>query len=250
MKKAQTTNSKLHVLFEGGKLFQERSSHPCLQIPDQQDIPLRSLLRGSGQAWKLREKSILAVVLAHAVLHCSEGPWLRADWSKEHVSFFKKDGTQQVDLSRPFLTVDFREQTATNDNETDFFMPHSNPALLSLGILLLEITKGEGIETHWLRDDLIDGVHPNDNTNLTTALRLLESSDGDLVVGYRKAVKACLDWETVNGDQENENLTKRMYETIVEPLERELEHGFGLLPEHLGLAGIMERRSSTQDESL
>jgi hypothetical protein len=238
LQKAQTHKSSLQIMFESGKLWQKMSKPLRLQIRDQTDISLQSLL-GNSQGWRLREKSILAVVLAHAALHCSEGPWLRADWSKEHVSFFKKDDAQQPDLSRPFLQMDFTEQTVT-DEEDEMFMMHSNPALLSLGVLLLEIGKNSSIERHWSAEDLMDDETPNESTNLTAALRLLENSDGDLVVGYRKAVRACLEWDVVNGGREDEDFAKRMYEYIVEPLERELEHGFDIAPEQLGLMGMMK----------
>lgn len=164
---------------------------------------------------------------------------MRADWSKEHVSFFKKEREHEPDLSRPFLTMDFTESSETNQ-KTDLFMLHSNPALLSLGILLLEISKGLRIEDYWSEADLTDGCDENESTNLTAALRLLEDSGGDLYIGYRKAVKACLEWDAVNGGSEDENVdfAKRMYEYVVEPLEVELEHGFGILPEQLGLIGM------------
>jgi hypothetical protein len=233
-------------VFEDGKLFLNKSSNPCLRIEDQEDIPLKSLLQGNSRAWDLREKTILAVVLAHAAMHCSQGPWLRADWSKEHVSFFrkaktdKKARTDEPDLSRPYLTVDFRDQSEAVQVENNIFLPPSNPALLSLGILLLEIDQGKKIESHWSPEDLSPSGLPNDHTNLTTALRLLENSDGKVYVGYQKAVKACLEWDAANCGNENTDISKRMYETIVEPLEKELEHGFGLLPEHLGLMGIKQ----------
>lgn len=234
LQKAQRRNSSLQLLYEHGKLWQKRSTPSCLQIGAQAGISLTELL-GQSRGWRLKEKSILAVVLAHAVLHCSEGPWMRADWSKEHVSFFRKETTDEPDLSRPFLDMDFTD-TSGADQETDLFMLHSNPTLLSLGILLLEISKGIRIEDCWLDADLTDGCEENESTNLTAALRLLENSAGDLVIGYRKAVKACLEWDTINGDSyESVDFTKRMYENIVKPLEIELEHGFEISPEQLSL---------------
>ena len=237
---AQRGNASLQISFEDGKLWQKKSKATCLRIRNQQDITLKSLLLGSRQNWSLKQKSILAVVLAHAALHCSKGPWLRADWNKEHVSFFKIDATQQPDLSRPFLNIDFNGPPAINAEEDDLFMRHSDPSLLSLGILLLEIKRGEQIESHWSAEDLTDDQQPNENTNLTTALRLLEDSKDDLVLNYRKVVKACLEWDVVNGGRENEDFTKLMYEAIVEPLERELEDGFEIAPEHLCLLGVRQ----------
>jgi hypothetical protein len=236
LQKAQASGSSLQILFENGKLWQKRSKPLRLQIRDQVAVPLTELL-GSRNIWRLRDKLILAVVLAHAVLHCSEGPWLRADWNKQHIFFFKKDPAQHLDLIRPFLALEFREPIV-GDDEDGMFMMHSNPALLSLGILLLEIGRNCPIERHWTAEDLMDDETPNQSTNITAALRVLENSDGDLVVGYRKAVRACLEWDVVSDGKEDEDFTKRMYEFIVEPLERELERGFDIVPEQLGLMGV------------
>lgn len=236
-RKARERNAKLQLVFEDGKLSQAKSKSMCLQIRDQQDVPLASLLGNQNQVWTLQDKWVLAVILAHAALHCPAGSWLRADWSKEHVSFFRRGATQQADLSHPFLTLDFDNQPAgvSLDGSDALFEPQ--PTLLSLGILLLEVIKGTAIETHHSPEDLIDG-RPNEYTNLTTALRLLEKSNGDLFVGYRKAVKACLEWDTANGELQHEEFARRMYEVIVEPLERELEHGFEISPDNLGLTGL------------
>lgn len=234
---ATVNHSKLQIVFEDGKFWQRQSNGVCLHIRNQQDVSLNDLLLNGGQGWTLQDKWTLAVVLAHAVLHCYGGPWLRTDWSKEHVSFFKKDSTQKLDLSRPFLAVDFEEHPLGDNQQNNVFAHHSNPLLLSLGILLLEVIKETRIESHWTADDLTDGLHPNVNTNLTTALRLLENSNEDLVMGYRKAVRACLEWDSTESTG-GEDWNMRLYEAIVEPLERELEHGFQLTPETLQLIGV------------
>jgi hypothetical protein len=234
LQQAQTNRAKLQIVLENGKLWQKRSRSSDLRIQNQKDIPLKTLLVDKICRWNLRDKRILAVVLAHAVLHCSEGPWLKDNWSKEHVSFFKKDSKTEPDLSRPFLTIDFGESTLGKSDNDHLFMTHSYPALLALGILLLEIHLSVPIESRYAEEDLIDG-QPNENTNLTTAVRLLQHSDGEVYEGYRDAVKACLNWNAASSEWADEEKRKRMYETIVEPLERELEHGFQMKPEDLCL---------------
>lgn len=201
-------------------------------------MSLDNLLLNGGQEWSLKDRYTLAVVLAHAVLHCCGSPWLRTAWNKDHVSFFKKDSTQKPDLSRPFLAVDFEDHVAGDQQQNDLFAQHSNPMLLSLGILLLEVYNATRIESHWTAEDLTDGRHPNANTNLTAALRLLESSNGDVVLRYREAVKACLEWDSVDDSAGKEDWNLRLYEAIVRPLEQELKDGFGLTPERLQLIGV------------
>ncbi|CAN9419644.1 unnamed protein product [Alternaria alternata] len=235
LEKAKSPNISLQILFQNGILWQQKAKRSRLQIRHQLDASLKSLLE-SDQRWKhcdLRDKSILAVTLAHAVMHRSEGPWLHADLNKDEIFFFRKDDGQHPDVSRPFLAMDFTKQEIVPDEEDDLFSIHSNPTLLSLGVLLLEITNGTLIEDHWNTEDLTGGSTQNDSTNLTAALRLLKKSDGKVVIGLQKAVKACLEWDSMNEGRDDMDFPKRVYELIVEPLEDVLWHGFNIRPEHL-----------------
>ncbi|CAN9219834.1 unnamed protein product [Alternaria alternata] len=236
LQRAQDPNISLQILFENGILWQQKAKRSRLQIRHQLDASLRSLLE-TDQRWKhcdLRDKSILAVTLAHAVMHRSEGPWLHADLNKDEIFFFRKNNGQHPDVSRPFLAMDFTKLETEPDEEDDLFSIHSNPTLLSLGVLLLEITNGTLIENHWDTEDLTDGSTQNDSTNLTAALRLLRKSDGKVVIGLQKAVKACLEWDSMNDGRDDIDFPKRVYELIVEPLEDVLWHGFNIRPEQLG----------------
>jgi hypothetical protein len=232
----KSPNISLQILFEDGMLWQQKARRSRLQIRHHLDASLKSLLE-SNQRWEhcnLRDKSILAVTLAHAVMHRSEGPWLYADLNKDEIFFFRKNDSQNPDISRPFLAMDFTKQAIVPDEDDDLFSIHSNPVLLSLGILLLEITNGTLIEDHWSTEDLTDGSTQNDSTNLTAALRLLENSNGKVVIGLQKAVKACLEWDSMNDGSEDTDFAKRVYKRIVEPLEDVLWHGFNIRPEELG----------------
>jgi hypothetical protein len=237
LRKADISDINLQVSFQNGIFLQDKTRPKRLQIGSQQDISLNNLLRGSGQGLKLRDKLILAVVLSHAAMHYSDSPWLRAGWSKEQVCFFMRPGDLEPDFSRPFLTLAVTNFSAITEDANDHLF-HPSPNLLSLGILLLEIGEGSPIESHWSTEDLSDGTTPNENTNLTAALHLLEDSDQDLTVGYRSAVRACLNWNVVDGDMGGDSLVGRIYEMIVEPLERELDYGFGIVPEQLSLTGV------------
>ncbi|KAL9623532.1 MAG: hypothetical protein Q9160_002213 [Pyrenula sp. 1 TL-2023] len=223
----------LQLLFERGKLWQTKSRIRSLKVQGQNDISLKDLL---PLEIKLKQKRVLAVVLAHAALHCSDGPWLCRDWSKEHITFFQDDAIG-LDLGRPCLAVDFQHQPSSDEEDSNLSNPHSYPALLSLGILLLEIYLCKPIESQYSPEDLIDD-QPNENTNLTTAMRLLERLEDDVYEDYRTAVQACLDCDRVlasDSDRDSEEFRKQVYEDIVFPLEQELDHGFHLKPEDLRL---------------
>ncbi|KAL9113632.1 MAG: hypothetical protein Q9227_002370 [Pyrenula ochraceoflavens] len=228
--------TNLRMVFERGKLWQTRSRRRSLLLEGQNDIPLKGLLRGPSRQLKLKDKWTLAVILAHAALHCSNSPWLCNDWSKEHITFFRKDSSGGPDLSRPYLTVNFTRRLSGAVGDTSLLDQQLSPALESLGILLLEIYLSEPIESRWSQEDLTKDGQPNEHTNLTTAFRLLQASEGDQPLGYRRAIEACLECDksfASNIDLNSEKIREQVYDDIVYPLEQELEHGFGLRPEDL-----------------
>lgn len=61
----------------------------------------------------------------------------------------------------------------------DLSKAHTNPSLLTLGVLLPELYLRRSIESVDVEEDLTDGK-PNKNVNLITALRLLDDPKGDI----------------------------------------------------------------------
>jgi hypothetical protein len=61
----------------------------------------------------------------------------------------------------------------------------------------------------------------------------------DLYEGYRNAIQACLKIDYVDGEDsfslEDEGFRKLVYEQVVVPLEDELDSGFHITPEQLGV---------------
>ena len=229
IQQAHIHGAALQVIFDHGKLWKTKSRRNSLRIEKQKDITLKDFLDRSESRIALREKRILAVVLAHAALHGSDGPWLCENWSKEHICFFKNGSSMEPDLVRPFLKVSFQDNTLTRSDARNLL---ANSSWESLGILLLEIYLAKAIESEWLDEDLSNG-QPNAMTNLTTALRLLEASEGELYEGYRTAIRECLKPDM--RCPETEDFRRKVYERIVQPLEQELLHGFHLSPEDLEL---------------
>jgi len=185
----------------------------------------------------LKEKRILAVIIAHGILSFCESPWLDRNWDKQHISFYGHSAADEsIDLTRPFLSTNFQDSTQASQNQSPFLALHPNPAILALGILLLELEICEPIESHWLEEDLDNG-QPNSNTNLTAAERLLVKSVDDLYESYRMAIEGCLNcnFALLQGKMslENENFREQVYENIVAPLEDELWHGWKLTPDDL-----------------
>jgi hypothetical protein len=231
-------NISLSIEFEDGMLWRARPRRRslCVEEPELR-IPLDRLLQDSVMKMSLKEKRILAVVIAHAVLNFCESPWLDGDWDKRHISFYgHPTGIGGLDFTRPYLSTDFRDPTQASNDQAVFLTLHRSPAILALGILLLEIELCEPIESHWAEEDLDNG-QPNFNTNLTAAERLLEKSVDEIYESYRMAIEACLNCDfgllEDEASLENESFRQQVYENIVAPLEEELWHGWRLTADQL-----------------
>ncbi|KAL6715524.1 hypothetical protein ACLMJK_006485 [Lecanora helva] len=224
--------------FQAGKLLQSRPRRRSLNQISETEIGISLSKLLDQKTWKmsLKERRILAVTLAHTVLNFSEGPWLQELWDKTHIFFFGVacEG-ERLDYSRPYLSTHFGAVTPKLEEDDGLLVLHQNPSLLSLGILLLELHKCEPIEHHWQDDDL-DGGHPNANTNLVAAERLLENCVDDIYENYRAAVEACLTCEFATVEDvglKDEEFRRLVHENIVAPLEEELWTAFKVSPHDL-----------------
>lgn len=182
----------------------------------------------------LKNKCILAVVLANSFLDFTESKWIK-NWDKDSISFVTVS-TGTIDYKRPCLTTDFSPGTTMEERNASQFEDrqlHPFAPLLQLAIMLLELHFGDTIENRRTAADLVDG-RVSENTDLWTAARLLEENVDDIQVGYKKAVEACLSCQ-YDGIMSfgNELFCKIVYATIVVPLERELKHGFEMTTDDL-----------------
>lgn len=236
IKEAHEHNSRLELVFDGEKLWQARSTGSHVVLRPEIGIPLNNLLGGSQSRLKLKESRALAVVLAHSILHYCESPWVSNSWNKEHVNFFAT--INGPDLMRPYLSTQFEAFTTSPEETSDTLYKHPSPALLSLGILLLELHLSKPIESLWELDDTQDGME-DINTNWITAEKQLEKMGDDLYEGYRNAIQACLNIDYVDDEDslslDDEGFRRLVYERVVVPLEDELENGFHITPEQLGV---------------
>ncbi|KAH8591828.1 hypothetical protein B0O99DRAFT_266605 [Bisporella sp. PMI_857] len=234
IKEAYKNKTSLELVFDGEKLWQARSAGSRIVVRPEIGIPLRTLLGDSESRLKLKERRSLAVVLAHAILHYCGSPWLSDNWNKEHVNFFAT--TNGPDLMRPYLVAQFEPLSSSPEEIPDTMYSHPSPALLSLGILLLELYLSKPIESLWDFDDTENGME-GVNTNWITAEKLLDKMGDDLYEGYRNAIQACLKIDYVGTENnlslDDEDFRKLVYERVVIPLEDELDNGFHVTPEDL-----------------
>lgn len=206
---------------------------------------LKELLAQAGRKWTLKERRLLAVVIAHAVLHFCEGPWLDKNWDKEHISFFPPSGDDaDVDLTRPYLVATFDKEIENSDDDADSVMWHEHPSILALGVVLLELEMRGSIEERYNEDGLVKGV-ANAATKLTTAQRLLKEYVDETHVKYHTAIEECLecDWIQDEDERDDETFREEVYQRIVAPLEDELRIGWGIKPGDKELTLVFQEQS-------
>lgn len=219
---------------------------------------LASLLEGK-RPFGLKERRILAVILAHSMLHFCESPWVSREWNKHHITFFRRARDQRgediFDVSRPWLEPSFTESAKGEEKDlSQLYNIHPNPSVLALGILLLEIELNAAIEAYDNGDAIPTGFAKS-NTDLFTAQRLLDPESDEHVLDkipdkYRQSIQACLECNFVDSgfpaSLEDEDFRQAVYGNIVRPLEDELWHSFPqLTPEDIGLETVGGSKKDT-----
>lgn len=231
------------MLFDGNHLWKMNPSQHTLLVEG--SWPSKSLadLLDEHKNFTLRERRILAVILAHSLLHFCDSPWLSRNWNKHHLSFFFRGQGTQLDLQRPWVATGF-EPFMPDDDVDRFQRIHPHPSILSLGILLLEIELQAAIESVRIDEDLSAESEVDCNTNFFTAERLLRKMSQDVFENYRRAIDNCLTCRFVEPggltNLDDDEFRQAVYENIVMPLENELESGFNLRPADLGLENTFQ----------
>jgi hypothetical protein len=225
--------------FDGDVLWKMRPTRNKLFVEASRPSKSLAELLREERPFNLRERRILAVILAHSLLHFCDSPWLSRHWDKKHLEFFHRSSKGgELDLRRPWLATDF--ETFDPPEDVDRFVRiHPNPSVLALGILLLEIELRSSIESQRTEDDYSVDGRVDCNTDYFTADRLLKEDIMDVYDGYKGAIQACLTCNFVDHEKslslDDHGFRQAVYEHIVLPLEEELFHGYGLKPEDLGL---------------
>ena len=236
---AQENNCSLRMQYDGEQLWQVNSKPKRLWgLESGPAVSLGAFLRNTG-TMTLKQKRILAVILAHTMLQYCGSPWMAEDWNKEHIEFFhqtiERDGAAELKLERPYLSSSF-VPSRTAQGVSSKYAIHPCPPVLALGILLLEIELGVPIESKRADADL-NGGNVNANTDLFTAYRILKESQDNMYNSHFKIIQACLDCKFLAGLQrpslEDEEFRQAIYDEIAMPLEEELDVGWGITVDHL-----------------
>jgi hypothetical protein len=88
-----------------------------------------------------KDRLILSFILATSFLHFHRGPWLQQNLSSENVCFLIPRSRSTFDITKPYLTTSCSGACKAPGVES-LNSAHRYPAILSLGIVLLEIASG------------------------------------------------------------------------------------------------------------
>ncbi|UPK96945.1 hypothetical protein LCI18_007880 [Fusarium solani-melongenae] len=189
--------------------FSDYSDGPCHSV-----ISLREILEKKDDSIHLpyRDRLQLAVVAASSILQLHGNPWLPDTLTSSDIFFLKKQ--HYPIYSRPFL---LRNNGASAGKGKETSPPFCNPALWSLGVLLIELILGRTLASFRTQEE------SSPLSDYSTAHRLL----GEIRMAssnYGTAVTRCLGGELHNNSycSGSEDFCQEVYSGVVSLLERDL----------------------------
>ncbi|RAL17378.1 purine and uridine phosphorylase [Aspergillus homomorphus CBS 101889] len=230
---------RLNLSIEDGRLWKDQSSqieHPINRTIPQ--ISLKDIIKYRPTCLTEKVKRVLAVLLAYSVLHLHGTPWLRStNFHPDKIFFFATSATIPL---KPYIHTDLDEPldgcvNTDEDKEVDpdDLPSHPYPDIVMLAIMLIELYVTQPLQSLAREFEMQceDWAIVDDNTRYSIAIAAFDKLKADFPDNYREAVDRCLDPNIglgPNDDELSEQDFKRLiYDDIVQPLEDELDQGFG-----------------------
>ncbi|OTA64055.1 subtilisin-like protein [Hypoxylon sp. EC38] len=179
---------------------------------------------------KYRDKLVLSVILARAVLHLLGTGWLRSDWGMEDIFVLCRNSEggnseKSLNLRRPYLKTNFTEPASSPDN----FL-HRHPQILRLGIVIMQIMLSDRLE-----EDMTLRGHIKVNGAILKARKLYEKcqhrlpSEGKLLQAIKNCKSTRLFNISLNEKGSSTEVTGLFYTKVVKTLEEAMWEDEGLL---------------------
>ncbi|KAF5576615.1 hypothetical protein FPANT_10834 [Fusarium pseudoanthophilum] len=173
----------------------------------------------------LAEKVKLALVIASSVLQLSKTAWLPEALTPKNVHFFRRGNT--LSYEHPFLRRRLPEYSFKRLNDAEDsrgYALSSNPTLLALGMLLLEIILGSSLRQLQIQDEKsLDGDNDGLIQDLTIANRMLEQRVALINPAYKAVVERCIGC-TDSKELDEDDFRQTVYNGVVMELEAIWEH--------------------------
>jgi hypothetical protein len=217
--------------------FRDRNQYHTIRIASngamcpsqiQQVITLEAMLtrRVSSSTWMSRQTRLAtALAMAKSLLQLYPGPWMRENWGKKDIYFFVDD-KGEVQAHHPLLVSTFTSAEASQVSSpmsARFVRHDSRTALLSLGILILELWFNQTIESRPYRQRFLgpDSCE-NEYTNFNTAQKWQEQALEEGGLDLHNLTRRCIycAFGAASQDLSDKELRHAVYDEVVMALER------------------------------
>ncbi|KAL4975559.1 hypothetical protein BDW66DRAFT_66337 [Aspergillus desertorum] len=230
---------RLNLVVEDGKLWKDQSTRIERPINGSDtQLSLADIIKHRPASMTEKVKRVLAVLLAYSVLHLHGTPWLRpSSFKADNILFF---GTSATIPLKPYLQSELYEtdygsahRIDVNEVDPDDLPSHPFPDIVRLAILLMEIYLIQPVESlaEQIGTDFEDWEVTDDNTRYSIAIAVYDRFKVDFPDNYRQAIDRCLDpnlgFDASDEEISPDGLKMLIYDDIVQPLEEELDQGFG-----------------------
>ncbi|KAI9662763.1 MAG: hypothetical protein M1829_006158 [Trizodia sp. TS-e1964] len=210
--------------------------------PQAPSVSLARVLKSASLNKDEQRKVLLSYLLAKAVWLFYESDWMAEDWTKHTVQFMQQrlDKLQNDVLlnHRPFISAELRalvprlnpasyqqDQPQEQEHECKAEPPrqsHIFPKILALGIMLLEIELGEGIENRHRSEFLNSNGQPRENAGHITAGFFITSVEWKhrhkVLKTVKQAIEICVTPDTGKLGTDRKRVRDKLYEYVVVPL--------------------------------
>ncbi|KAE9571649.1 hypothetical protein CGCF415_v006613 [Colletotrichum fructicola] len=165
----------------------------------------------------------LAAMIASSFLQLHQTPWLPEILTSRDILFFKRGAELQYEHA--FVMKGLQERLEDKQKGNNSAPSSRCPALLALGILLLELNLGRTIESLRIQYETPPPGAPRLMYDSMTAQRLLQERQMDSL-NYKSAVQRCIGGEFARPklDLNDEDFRQEIYEKVVALLETDLKN--------------------------
>ncbi|KFY59947.1 hypothetical protein V496_05488 [Pseudogymnoascus sp. VKM F-4515 (FW-2607)] len=213
---------------------------PSEEVTDNEATSLNKLLMPDpdnyGHTLSRKDRMSLALILASSFVQLEATQWIQESWGKEDIVFDRTPdapGDGSIDLSKPYILHSIEKHKA--DNKTPPFQKSRNYSLLSLGILLLELSTGQSFEQHLsrIKGKSTASLDPPEESverlmKLSEVRKWLLAVQDDLSSGFHGAIWHCVKsyFDEESGKSE-EVYRQAVLDQVVLPLQDDLQSFLG-----------------------
>ena len=172
-------------------------------------------------AISMRERLLLASLLATAVKNFYGTPWPPRVWSSQNIQFFEKDAANtKATLTEPYLKTLLDQEGTVHRVSLSKDVDSRRFLLLSLGIILIEIAYSAPWRKLQSQEKIMKDLNDGER-NLLNLMRLSETVSRELGSRYAKVVQCCLQASVGDRDpgKNTEGVSEiNFQEDVVKPL--------------------------------